>query len=94
MHGHRRRAFGLLTRCGLVRVPLAHSRMARAAIGKLQFVRSTAVRLGVLRAFGSATCARRALARRLEEATAGADGRARKAMQETLDMLAELQRAR
>ena len=80
----------------LVRTTLAESPSVRLAVADVRFVQTRPARLRVARAFGSATCARRELARRLEAdewttATAG-DAKASRALREQLAQLAEMQK--
>ena len=74
----------------LVRVPLARSRLFRAAIPRVRFVNQQPVRLTVVRAFGNVVLARRALAALIERQLALADGTGQARMRRLLSELSEL----
>lgn len=77
----------------MVRVPLAHSRPVRDAIGLVKLSRQRSVKMSVVRAFGNAMIARRALARQLEMVRRqSTDDRAQKRLRQVLEALDELQR--
>lgn len=77
----------------MVRVPLPESQRVREAIGMVKASQQRRVHLSIIRAFGNAVLARRALARRLHDALRGCEeAKSRKRLRTTLEQLAEAQK--